>query len=369
MLLEAIATLLLGTIAFLWGIRFGRVLLRKGATANDMFKGKTSVSLAFLGLYMGLLLVALNAPQWQSLPLEWRIYGMQVTWTIIRVTLFGFCGLAWVVSWKTARLQVIAVVLLGLLGLGGFTAAERYFLAPIYASLEDNLLPNGMFRQTSDSSCAPAALATLLRRWGIRATESGVARFAGTSRLGTSMPQLIKAAQAMGMDGLELSPTWAQMQQINRPGVLATWLFSEEGKAPHAVGLMALDNNVATIADPAFGKLFQVPKDEFKRIWRNQYVPIFRPTDTSLTPDQIADYLHRLGYLDSSAVLSPESLSAAIWQFQQVVGMNATGEIDPETALLLSGSFLANVPTLNQITVIVPAPELRQTAEAIGHFR
>ncbi|PSB14022.1 hypothetical protein C7B76_17680, partial [filamentous cyanobacterium CCP2] len=72
MWLEAIFTVLLGILAFRWGNRTGRFLLRKGATADNLFKGKTSVSLAFLGLYMALLLLALYVPQFQGLPLEWR---------------------------------------------------------------------------------------------------------------------------------------------------------------------------------------------------------------------------------------------------------------------------------------------------------
>ena len=238
MLIELLFTTLLGTLAFSLGRRLGRLMLHKGSTANNLFKGKTSVSLAFLGLYVGMLVLALYVPQFQGLPLEWRVSGMRITWTLIRVILLGFCGLAFTVSWQTARLQVLAVALLGVLGMGGFTATEAHFLAPIYASLEDNLQPNGVFQQTSNSSCAPAALATVLQLWGINATESSAARLAGTSLLGTSMPQIIAAAQGFGMDGIELDTTWAQMRQINRPGVIATWLYSENGKAPHAIALL-----------------------------------------------------------------------------------------------------------------------------------
>jgi predicted double-glycine peptidase len=317
--------------------------VRKGATANDLFQGKNSASLAFLLLYLGLILVALYLPQLQSLPLEWRVYGMQVTWLILRVTLLGICGVMLVVSWRTARLQVLAVVLIGGLGLAGFSAAEGYFLQPIYSSLHDNLKPNGIFQQTSSSSCAPSALATVLRRWGLDATESGVARLAGTSRLGTSMPQLIVAARSLGMDGMELSPSWEQMQQINRPGVLATWLFGENGKQAHAVALIGIDREMAAIADPAFGRIYYVRRSQFDRIWRRQYVPIFRPTDLLLTPAQASDYLQKLGYMRAS-----DALSSAVQRFQNAMGMQATGELDEETVLLLTGPFLQSVPTLRK---------------------
>ncbi|MBD3881407.1 peptidoglycan-binding protein [Phormidium tenue FACHB-886] len=366
MFLELLLSALFGTLAFAAGVRLGRVLLRRGATANNLFKGKTSVSLLALGLYMGLLLLALYVPQIQILPLEWRVSGMQITWTLMRVILMGFCGIGFIVSWHTARLQVIAVLLLGLVGIGSFTTAEAHFLAPIYASLENNLRPNGVFQQTSSSSCAPSALATVLRLWNIEATESSVARLAKTSLLGTSMPQLIIAAHGFGMNGIELSPTWTQMQQINRPGVLATWLYSDTGRAPHAIALLGIDSTSIIIADPAFGEIFQVNKSDFlKRYWRSQYVPIFRPSDDRLTPAKAADYLHRLGYLPTSTATSA-ALKKALRAFQQAVGVPETSKLDSKTALLLSGLFLENAPRLDRLISHYAAAETIGVAKAIG---
>ena len=332
--------LVLGSVLLVWGMRFGRVLVRSGVTANDLFKGRTSIALLFLGFYFGLLLLALNLPQMPVLPIEWRFYGMRVTWTLLRVMLMGVCGIGLTISWQTARSQVIAVILIGCLGLAGFTGAESYFLAPIYTDLVDNLQPNGVFRQTSNSSCAPAALATVLRRWGMDATESSVAREAGTSRLGTSMPQLIVAARALGMQGIELSPTWEQIQQINRPGVLAVWLFDGPRKLPHAVALLGINNNIAAIGDPARGKIFYLDRPTFAKIWREQYVPIFRAGDILLTDKQAIDYLSKLGY-------NSGNLQADIERFQKNKNLKVSGKLDRMTELMLSGNFLDNVPRLD----------------------
>jgi predicted double-glycine peptidase len=355
MWLEVTFTVLLGILTFRWGTRVGRFLLRKGATADNLFKGKNLVSLAFLGLYIAVLLLALYVPQFQGLPVEWRVYGMRVTWTLMRVMLLGFCGLAYVITWNTARGQVFAVVLLGVIGLGGFTTAEAYFLAPVYASLNDNLMPTGIYRQTSNSSCAPSALANVLRLWGIEeATESSVARLAGTSRLGTSMPQLVVAAQGFGMDAIELFPTWEQMRQINRPGVLASWLYSDVGKNAHAIALLQMSEDTAVIADSAFGEIFAVSRQQFEQIWRQEYVPIFPHMDVFLTPQEAAQYLHRLGYLTKTAIDStsapadPEQITIALQAFQQDIGIQPTGTLNPETALLLTGPFLSGVPTLGE---------------------
>lgn len=353
MVFELILTLLLGVLAIMAGVRWGRLLIRRGATANNFFTGKNIESIAFLGLYILLLLLALYLPQLQVLPLEWRVSGMRVTWSIMRVLLIGFCGAAFWVSYKTDRRQIIAVILLGMVGLGGFTTAEAYFLSPIYPHLRDHLMPNGVYRQTSNSSCAPAALATILRRWNLEAPESKVAQLAGTSRLGTSMPQLIVAAQALGMDGVELSPTWEQMRQMNRPGVLATWLYSRSGRDPHAVGLVAMSAETVTIADPAFGKLYELSRSNFDRIWRKEYVPIFRPEELQLTLSEAATYLRRLGYLD---INSNTDIPLALRRFQKGQGLSATGRLDPATTLLLTGRFLSDVPTLTEpLSAVTPA--------------
>ncbi|MEG4082836.1 hypothetical protein [Microcoleus sp. POL10_C6] len=45
--MEIVVTLVLGSVLFVWGMRFGRVLVRSGVTANDLFKGRNSIALAF----------------------------------------------------------------------------------------------------------------------------------------------------------------------------------------------------------------------------------------------------------------------------------------------------------------------------------
>jgi predicted double-glycine peptidase len=339
------ATVLLGSLAFWWGIRFGRVLVRKGSTADDLFIGKPLASIACLGIYIGLIFLALHLPQLQALPVEWRFYGMEVSWVILRIILLGFCGLAFIVSWRTVRWQAIAVILIGILGLGAFHSAEAYFSDPIYASLENNLRPNGVYHQTSESSCAPAAMATVLHRWDLNETESSIARLAGTSRLGTSMPQLVVAAREIGMEALEISPaTWEQMRQINRPGVLATWLVGRAGnRVAHATALLGIREDAALVADPAFGRIYAVPRARFQEIWRNQYVPIFRPEETVLSRQQAIAYLEQLNYWPSSG----SSLATALQNFQTAMDIDVTGELNPITVLLLRGPFLEQVPTLN----------------------
>ena len=349
MLVEALVTVGLGILCFRGGNRVGRLLLRRGATANDLFKGQNTIALLFIGIYVTFLILALNIPQMQIFPLTWRVYGMQTTWTIMRVMLIGFCGVALTIVAKTARKQILTVLLLGAIGVGGFTTTEAYFLTPIHRDLFNNLQPNGVFKQTSMSSCAPSALATVLQRWEIKeATETSIAKLAGTSRMGTTMPQLIVAARGFDLNGVELAPTWEQMRQINRPGVLGVWLIDGNRKLSHAVALLAMNADKAAIGDPSSGRIYILNRAEFAQIWREQYVPIFRPNEILLlTTNQASDYLKRSGYLNSNS----QDFKSALQEFQRSSGVKSTGNLDTQTSLLLMGSFLEKVPTLKDFSL------------------
>ena len=349
MMLEAIVTLLLGSLCFWGGMNVGRSGLKRGITAENIFKGKNAVSLLFLGLYILLIVAVLNIPQLQVFPQNWRVYGLQTSWTLIRISFLGFCGMAYAITQKTARRQVWSIVVLAIVGFGVFSAAEGYILSPIYGELVSNLQPNGVFKQTSMTSCAPSALATVLRRWKILdADEVSVAKYAKTSRLGTTLPQVIDAARQFGMDGIELSPTWEQMQLINRPGVLAVWLIDGTRKLPHAVALLAMNAEQAAIGDPASGKIYVLTRSDFAEIWRQQYVPIYRPQEVLLLRQaQAEEYLKQLGYFNQDN----QTFESALKEFQRSQNIKVTGALDPQTTLLLTGSFLKGVPTLKDFTL------------------
>jgi predicted double-glycine peptidase len=340
MIWEIVITLLVGTLCWMVGLRVGRLMLKRGATANDLFVGNKWIVIPVLVMYFGLVVLAVNLPQWQGLPLNWRIYGMQVSWTLIRVFLLGVCGVGYAICWKTARHQISYLLIVAALGVSCFTGVESYFLAPIDGQLTNMLRPNGVYRQSGDSSCAPAALATLFQRWQRPdVTESIAAKYAGTSRMGTSMAQVLGAVHQLDMAGVELSPTWEQMREINRPGILGVWQFSGRRKLPHAVALMAMTNDSVIVADPARGKYIALKRPDFERMWRKEYLPVYRSTDDKLSITKAIDYLKKRGYQTGNAI-------AAIRAFQTDMGIVVTGKLDRQTVLLLTGKFIQDAPTL-----------------------
>ena len=272
-LTDVVADILFSSVLFALGLMVGA----RGLKLCPSFRRKTHLLLWLVGIYVFLAVVLLHGPHVKTWPLEWRLYGLDSMWRIMRALLLGACGVAIALSEKNARRQVVAIAVIGAIGVGGFWGLEQYLMTPIYPSLDPAPSTRSVVKQTSDSSCAPAALATVLNQWHMEASEAEIAKLAQTSRMGTSMPHLIFAAQQLGMEGLELEPSWEIMQRINRPGVLSVWVQDGDRRLPHAVALLGMSHKTALIADPASGKAFHLSRRELESVWRHEYMPIFRP--------------------------------------------------------------------------------------------
>ncbi|MGK7889849.1 MAG: cysteine peptidase family C39 domain-containing protein [Leptolyngbyaceae cyanobacterium] len=344
-----------GFVVMTSGIGLGWLLRQRGVTANNLFRGKAPLSLVGLGSCVCAVIVISHLPQLPFAPLAWKAAGIQMSWLLLRSLLLGVCGVAIAISWQVAQRQLFATVLICGVGFLTLLGIEQYLLTPIYPSLTHHVGPQGIVRQTSESSCAPAALATVLHQWQINTSEPEVAKLAGTSRAGTSMPQLISAAQELGMDGLTLQPTWDTIRQINRPGILSIWLRDGDRRLPHAVALLKMNQDTAVIADPAEGKAFMVDRSALEAVWRQEYIPIFRPQDIELSPPEAQRYLLALGYdfrdFASSPLswmpYAPKRWHRALRQFQaDNPGLRQSGALDVATVLALTGAFAHQTPTL-----------------------
>lgn len=329
-----------------WGMRFfGQI--RKGK-----MRAGPSLFLVLVGFYVCLIVILLHAPHVRTFPLLWRMHGLNATWLIMRTLLLGACGVAIALSWRSARHQVVTIALVGAVGAGGFWGLEHYLMAPIYPSL--NPLPSvrSVVQQTSESSCAPAALATVLKQWQIQTSEAEVAKLAQTSRMGTSMPHLIFAVQQLGLEGVDLKPSWETMRRINRPGILSIWVKDGDRRLPHAVALLSMNDESAIIADPASGEAFRLSRKELEKIWRHEYVPIFQAMDMALSKGQALNYLIQSNMMDAPAHQSHlaqhnrPALRNLLHHFQEINRLRPSGQLDPSTVLALRGPFLEHGPTL-----------------------
>jgi predicted double-glycine peptidase len=102
--------------------------------------------------------------------------------------------------------------------------------------------------QSSDFSCGPAALATVLNNLGVHATEQELIVLAGTDTSGTTMHGLSEAAKAKGLSatGMKLSVDELKKNYI---------VFVTTDGGGHYSVIREIANESVKLADPSPGNI------------------------------------------------------------------------------------------------------------------
>jgi hypothetical protein len=123
--------------------------------------------------------------------------------------------------------------------------------------------PAGVFRrQERPETCGPAALAAVCRHYGQAAEEAELARLAGTTRRGTSMLGLQRAAQARGLAAEARQVTPDELRALPRPSLL----FFHQG---HFAVLTGVQGDHFYVADPSLGQRVW-PAAYLRRYWHGE---------------------------------------------------------------------------------------------------
>ncbi len=147
-----------------------------------------------------------------------------------------------------------------------FVLADPLWFALNARSLRalEGRISEGVTLQSEFYTCMPSALATVLRRWGIEASEGEVAHHMRTTFQGTSPNRVPVAARALGgrlgLDARVLDATLDELARIDRPALL----IGKAGSVRHAIALIALDERSVVIGDPLRG-LIRVRRAELSR--------------------------------------------------------------------------------------------------------
>lgn len=138
----------------------------------------------------------------------------------------------------------------------------------------------GIVMQTTNYTCGPAALATVLNNMGINATEHELAILAGTDENGTTMYGLIQAAKSKGLNavGMKVSINYLKKNNIV--------FLTINGEAHYSV-VREVTNDTVFIADPSLGNI-AMTIDEFNNAY-NGYALIIN--DFNNPENNISDIL------------------------------------------------------------------------------
>lgn len=139
--------------------------------------------------------------------------------------------------------------------------------------------------QTSEVTCGPAALATLLHYYfGEDCTEAELTELTGTYRKGTTtLLSLYNVCQAKGYEPIGYKMTLPQLiEEVRRSGVPVLVHFKEP--TLHYALVDGAVGDFLLVSDPAWGEV-TIHKDDFLRRWSGKALVVrsSRPIRTELT--------------------------------------------------------------------------------------
>lgn len=205
-------------------------------------------------------------------------------------------------------------------------------------------VPDGIVFQSTDYSCGPASLSTLFRHYNILKSEREWAELAGTNlTVGTRLSGLIAAGESMGFEGVELNPTFEQLDLIYHPAILF------QSREYHLVSFWGIGpDDKAIIRDPVLGKIswdsdrykYNTPHDPILLVFYPGSVPVCDRDSASREIGRIQNMLSATGHYTGNVDGSWSGrLGSSISSFQSSVNLERTGIVDPQTSIYLEGAW------------------------------
>ncbi|MGK7933557.1 MAG: peptidase C39 [Microcystaceae cyanobacterium] len=276
----SISLMIIGLIGLILGAIFGKHLAKKGVTADNALSNHQGIVRV---IFFGLVIIVAILVGIEKLHFYYQLPKMiPVIFTLwlqanIDKLLFGFSSFVFgfllcleLSGWSSRQRRNQLLVGLSIITLGLVTLS--YLFSPIIEQIQPLKLTQGIVRQTTPVSCAPASIATLARLSGKHPTigEKEVALLTKTNRLGTSTLREIAALKK-----LDLNPEYHHtliIEDLMKRNQMALLHVRERlpnnKKLPHAVALLAIQSNPPTliIGNPLFG-IDKRPIEKMKGYW------------------------------------------------------------------------------------------------------
>jgi hypothetical protein len=133
-----------------------------------------------------------------------------------------------------------------------------YYFQPVDKFLGKPKIVEEIVLQTTDYTCAPAAIATLVRKLNLDQNifEADVVKLTKTKRFGTTLIGEIRAMKKLGLNpNYQVNLTVDDLVKINKPALLIVDVVVRNKKIPHAVALLSVNkkSKYLAIANPLYG--------------------------------------------------------------------------------------------------------------------
>ncbi|MBI5365394.1 MAG: hypothetical protein HZA54_00030 [Planctomycetes bacterium] len=248
----------------------GPRLARRGSRGRTLALAAGALVLFLLGLWLS------GRPDVTDGRLPAGYVYLELVWPAIPgVFLFALLG-------GLARSRVIggAVQALGLWPVF-FAATEGSWVFRAPETLPPSRFIRGVWRQSTDYTCGPATLVSLLRAHGLAADESEMAALCGAAAgLGTTPLRMVQALrrklEGTGWRAAVLRPDWEELERLRRPSITQVYW---EGEVLHVVLLLRIETDarglLLWLGDPLMGETPMRP-ERFRAEWNRTTIVMYR---------------------------------------------------------------------------------------------
>lgn len=131
-------------------------------------------------------------------------------------------------------------------------------IAPLRVDLKDQW-SEGVCLQSTSSTCGPSSAATLLRHFGIPASEQELARECFSYGAGTENWYIARALRKRGLN-VQYAIVSAQPTEMPYPSIAGTKIGGPSGVG-HFVAILGREGNRYIVGDPLVGRLTLTPEE------------------------------------------------------------------------------------------------------------
>lgn len=183
-----------------------------------------------------------------------------------------------------------AIVLLIVVGLGFCVYAGRWMLQPAVGNVPDlrTKTVGAVTLQSTDYTCVAASMVTMLRAFGVDASETQMARLSRTEVGRGATDSRALWALELALAGTPLKPTY-------RAGTLSELIAAPKPclvqidfgfVVSHMVPVMAADEHSVTLGDPLTGPR-TLSTTEFARLWKKTMITLEGRSDATPVPEAV----------------------------------------------------------------------------------
>ena len=195
-------------------------------------------------------------------------------------------GLTTLLSRLPRKFEKLITCILMIVVVGWFSVLP--FLVPAFikdhlSNLRTNLDSNGVCRQTTDYTCAPAAAVTALRKLGLPANEGQIAVLSHTSPVAGTLPGCLQAAlqNLYGAEGLKCQYRhFDSIAQLRDAGITLA-VVKDAFLSDHCVAVLEVLDRTVIVADPVTGRQL-ISHKQFEKLWRSTGIILKRDTSQSI---------------------------------------------------------------------------------------